>query len=257
MAKHLLKDKTIKYRDLVVVFKDTEIRPIIEITCSKSTVRVNNETLISSNILPDWKGNYLKDKRVTFGSTNALFTHTDNGYSLDIETRKAEIICNGKTIWLPWNHKDYLLVHGNMKEFIANAKPENMSIEQNGELLIDTWIKRQPIMFIFHEDRKKYIRARFDFFSKDTIFDQIESIDLPENEVKNIREQVNKLIEDLEKTSKCFKMPIEYSHHCDGIWGWWDFKFLPKNWNEENFLRLIDMLNLAEVQIKNLENKLY
>lgn len=240
-----LKEKVVKYREVVIVLTHSEEGLIADIQSEGvANITINqNLVRISRNNPNKTAKTLLKDRYVSYGEMKIVLSQSTSGTFVTIATEKGIIKENGNTIWEPYMHERYSWVPSEMKQYVASTNPEYVDSEKD-HLSVDTWILKESIMFIFPHKRNGKVSVRFDFIDLSLFVDDIHNLDMPKEEQEQIIAEYTSLYEEIDKLSQSFKMNMAYSHKAnDWVDAWYDFSFYPKDWSQENFLKLIDKVH--------------
>lgn len=201
----------------------------------------------------------MKNKTINYEGVNISIEESKKAPIINIETKDADIYINGVLVWQKYDKEEYALIPPALRDFIHRNNPYLEKNEDDSLTLAEFDVENQSTTFLIPFNSKKFIRVRVDL---------IDSMEILESDyIRNVStisdETANKIVSDLKAVwnelgtiLKKFKFKLQYSHSMgEAYYGWWDIVFTLGNWNEQNFIEVMQVVDKFNKTLRKYEEE--
>lgn len=169
---------------------------------------------------------------------------TEKGYEVKLKVNKnVDVYINDDCIFSEYEEEAYKYIPITIREFV---KKHAYDIGINDGSYAECSNKITFVMY-FPKNKTQLITVRFSI--TDPLEDTLNRVEdfysaNEEDEMNKAKNEITELYNKMLNNLKEIRFELIPSHSMEeGFWGWQDIKFKAKDWNEELFLKAIDILN--------------
>jgi len=201
----------------------------------------------------------MSTKSIEYAGVNIEVKEDKKSPIVNIITADADIYVNGTLIWQQYEQDEYEFISPILRSFISRNNPYLERREKNKDTLAEFDVENQSVAFIIPFNTNKPITARVDLINSMEILesDYIRNTTvITEETADKIMFKLKKIWMELEQKVQASNFTLSYSHSMgESYYGWWDIDFLLKNWNEQNFIEVMKLVDKFNKTLNEYQDK--
>lgn len=187
----------------------------------------------------------MKNKQLNYEGVSITIEEDEKSPIVNIETEDADIYVNGVLVWQKFEEEEYKYISPILRNYFHKNNPYLENDSNAKQVLVEFDVCEESVSFFVPYNSKKLIGARV------TLIDSIDELesdyirnmqDIDDATADTIMIELKSIWKELEDTVKEVNFELKYSHSMgEYFYGWWDVLFSLSNWNEDNFVKVMEV----------------